>query len=144
MCKQSLHNINYWKMGSYLGIGPSAASTLITHDGPVRIGYKPSISGFLKGRTFNDRVDIEYIKSASFLLEHLMMGFRLVLGIDKKHINSIFGIDIETYLQPILNKWKNNITIDEDSIYLSRKGLALLNPFLVDIARYIQNNSFRN
>ncbi len=138
--KQSLHNINYWKMGSYVGIGPSAASTLLTDDGPVRIEYKRSISGFLNSQNFSDRVDIEYLEPASFLLEHLMMGFRLLKGIDKRYINSVFNIDIMDYLEPVLTLWQDKLIITDKTIKLTYEGLSLLNPFLVDIASLIDSN----
>ncbi|MCK5346119.1 MAG: hypothetical protein KAR20_22065, partial [Candidatus Heimdallarchaeota archaeon] len=138
--KQSVHNLNYWKMGSYAGIGPSAASTLMTAGGPVRIEYKRSISDFLKASSIKDRVEFEYLKSESFLLEHLMMGFRLLNGIDKEHINKVFRLDIENYLGTMFDKWKGRLIGDKDSIYLTSRGISLLNPFLVDIATLIENN----
>ncbi|MCK5672429.1 MAG: radical SAM family heme chaperone HemW [Spirochaetales bacterium] len=135
--KESLHNLNYWNMGTYLGIGPSAASTLMTSDGPVRIIYKRSISKFLESVPIEERIDFEYIQAESFLLEHLMMGFRLVSGIDIKHINNIFKMDIESFLKPLFNKWGHLLNNDKKSIYLNKEGLLLLNPFLVDVASLI-------
>ena len=137
--KESVHNLNYWEMGSYAGIGPSAASTLMSSDGPVRIEYKRSISEFLNTSSFNDRIDIEYLKSDSFLLEHLMMGFRLINGIDKEHINNIFKMNIDNYLEPVLERWQSKLIITKNSIYLTEEGLSLLNPFLVDIASLIDS-----
>ena len=135
--KQSVHNLNYWKMGSYAGIGPSAASTLMSSDGPVRIENKRSISTFLNEASFNDRVNIEHLNSDSFLLEHLMMGFRLLSGINKEHINSVFKLNIEDYLEPLLESWQDKIILTNKTIKLTNTGLSLLNPFLVDIAALI-------
>jgi len=138
--KESLHNLNYWKMGSYLGIGPSAASTLVTSTGPVRIIYKRSISNFIKSSTFKERTDLEYITPDSFLLEHLMMGFRLLEGVKTDHIKNVFGIDLKEYLNPLFIKWKEMLIIENSSIGLTNKGLSLLNPFLIDIAALIADN----
>lgn len=138
--KQSLHNLNYWNMGSYAGIGPSAASTLMTSDGPVRIENKRSISAFLNEESFDSRVDFEYLKPDSFLLEHLMMGFRLINGIDKEHLNSVFKVNIENYLEPVLERWQGKLKIKKKSIYLTEEGLSLLNPFLVDTASLGNSN----
>ncbi|MCD6397726.1 MAG: radical SAM family heme chaperone HemW [Spirochaetaceae bacterium] len=135
--KESLHNLNYWKMGSYLGIGPSGASTLLTNAGPLRLSYKRSISNFLNSKTIADRTEQELINPESFLLEHLMMGFRLKNGIDIEHINSVFNLDIEDYLKTVIGKWRRVIKLTETSIYLNSNGLALLNPFLVDVASLI-------
>jgi len=135
--KESLHNLNYWKMGTYIGVGPSGASTLLAEKGPLRLSYKPSISDFLNSMTITDRIEQELINSESFLLEHLMMGFRLSKGIDIGHINSIFNFNIKDYLKPVTDKWGKVIKISETSICLTTDGLSLLNPFLVDIASLI-------
>lgn len=138
--KKSIHNLNYWKMGSYAGVGPSAVSTLMTERGPIRIENRRSVSDFLNISSFSSRVDIEYIKPDSFLLEHLMMGFRLLNGIDKENINTIFKMNIENYLEPIFERWQSKLIIKKKSIHLTEEGLSLLNPFLVDIASLIYNN----
>jgi len=141
--KESLHNINYWNMGSYLGVGPSAASTLLTSGGPVRIEYKRSISDFLQDSIIENRILIEHIKPESFLLEHLMMGLRLKKGIDILHINKVFTIDIEDFLNPLFKQWKNFLKIEKGTIYLTEEGLSLLNPFLIDIASLIDKNNLQ-
>lgn len=139
--KESLHNLNYWNMGSYLGVGPSAASTLMTSQGPVRIEYKRSLSDFLQNSAIENRVVIENIKPESFLLEHLMMGFRLKKGIDILHINNIFKMNIEVYLKPLYQQWGKLLKTGKGSIHLTKEGLSLLNPFLIDIAALINKNN---
>ena len=139
---KSLHNLNYWKMGSYLGTGPSSASTLLDDTGPVRIIYKPDTSLFVSSAPFSARTEIESISKESFLLEHLMMGFRLLKGIDIKYINYVFNIDIKDFLIPLFNKWDKMLLYNEESIFLTEDGLFLLNPFLIDVAALIDKQSF--
>ena len=141
--QESLHNTNYWNMGSYLGIGPSAASTLLTNIGPLRLSYKRSISNFINSNSIADRTELEQITPDSFLLEHLMMGFRLKKGIDIEHINRVFNLDIEDYLKPVIDKWRNVIKLSKNSVILSSEGLSLLNPFLVDIAVLISEKKLK-
>lgn len=141
--KVSLHNLNYWKMGSYLGVGPSAASTLLTGTGPVRLMYKRSISNFIGSTFFKDRFDIEYLEPDSFFLEHLMMGFRLIKGVKTDYINNVFDTDLINYLEPIFIKWKDMLIIENDSIRLTNNGLSFLNPFLIDIAALIAENPLK-
>ncbi|MEA1911107.1 MAG: radical SAM family heme chaperone HemW [Spirochaetota bacterium] len=138
--KSSLHNLNYWNMGSYLGVGPSAASTLLTGSGPVRLIYNRSISNFIGSSSLEDRFNIEYLEPDSFLLEHLMMGFRLINGVKPDHINNVFDIDLINYLEPIFIKWNEMLIIETGSIRLTNNGLSLLNPFLIDIAALIADN----
>jgi len=138
---ESLHNINYWKMGSYLGLGPSAASTLLYDTGPVRIIIKPDTSLFISSAPFSSRTEFESISKESFLLEHLMMGFRLLEGIDIKYINYVFNIDIKDFLTPLFKKWDKMLLSNKESIFLTENGLFLLNPFLIDVAALIDKQS---
>jgi hypothetical protein len=48
-------------------------------------------------------------------------------------------MDIDNYLEPVLEKWHGKIIITENSIYLTEEGLSLLNSFLVDIASLIDS-----
>ncbi len=141
--KESLHNLNYWKMGTYLGTGPSAASTLLSENGPVRFKNIPDTSAFFSSVPLKERMEIDLISKESFLLEHLMMGFRLIKGIDITHINNIFNIDLKRFLEPLNNKWGKVLVTGEDSIFLTEKGLSLLNPFLVDVAELIDSQSYK-
>lgn len=138
--KQSMHNLNYWEMGSYIGVGPSAASTLMTADGPVRLVYKRSVLDFSESSSFEERIELEYIKPESFLLEHLMMGFRLLEGIKTEHLNNVFRMNIKNYLEPLFDSWRGKLVIGNKSIHLTKEGLSLLNPFLLDIASLIGSN----
>ncbi|RLD33854.1 MAG: hypothetical protein DRI73_04780, partial [Bacteroidetes bacterium] len=138
---KSLHNLNYWEMGSYLGTGPSAASTLLDDAGPVRIINKPDTSLFISSEPFPARIEFESISKESFLLEHLMMGFRLLEGIDIKHINYIFNIDIKDFLTPLFKKWDKMLLYNKESIFLTENGLFLLNSFLIDVASLIDKQS---
>ena len=139
---ESLHNLNYWKMGSYLGAGPAAASTLLDNSGPVRIIFKPDTSLFISSAPFSVRTEFESISKESFLLEHLMMGFRLLEGIDIKHINYVFNIDIKVFLTPLFKKWDKILLFNKESIFLTENGLFLLNPFLIDVASLIDEQCF--
>ena len=141
--KESLHNLNYWKMGTYLGVGPSGVSTLLTDKGPLRLSYKRSTSEFISKKKITDRTAQELISPESFLLEHLMMAFRLKKGIDTEHINRVFNMDIKEYLKTVTDKWSKIITFTEESISLTPRGLSLLNPFLVDTASLISENKLK-
>ena len=90
--------------------------------------------------SFEERIELEYIKPESFLLEHLMMGFRLLEGIKTEHLNNVFRMNIKNYLEPLFDSWRGKLVIGNKSIHLTKEGLSLLNPFLLDIASLIGSN----
>ncbi len=138
--RESLHNLNYWNMGAYLGIGPSGASTLMSRNGPVRIEQLRSTKEYLKPVSFYKRSNIEILLPGSFLLEHFMMGFRLFKGLDIIDINNIFNTDIFTYLHPVFKKWNSQLLFNGSRVSLNKQGILKLNSFLLDIAAHIDEN----
>jgi len=91
----SRHNLHYWRMHPYLGVGPGAVSTLpsASDKSPVRITVTRDFNRFLDARFSTDdiiRVGAdEILSSQEFLLEYLMMGLRTNPGI---HLGEFFGI----------------------------------------------------
>lgn len=138
---QSKHNINYWRMGSYLGVGPSAASTIMTKAGPVRLEYKRSIAEFMNSKILSTRMKSEVINPQSFLLEHLMMGFRLIEGVDLDRIKHVFGINLTDFFPTTFSRWGSSLIQNNRFLALSTEGLNMLDLFLGDISGEIDNIS---
>lgn len=130
---QSVHNMAYWTMNPYFGAGPSAVSTIPGKSGPVRLENSRDLTNFTN-------IISEDITAPSFLLEHLLMGFRLVEGICVDRIENIFSIDFFKYFSNALGKWENNLQFKEGKISLDRNGLQLLNRFLLDMSSEISDN----
>jgi oxygen-independent coproporphyrinogen-3 oxidase len=68
---ESRHNLKYWKLEEYLGIGPSAHSFM---DGR-RFYYESSIEGFKNNNIIDDGI-------GGNIEEYIMLGLRLKEGID--------------------------------------------------------------
>ena len=128
--EQSLHNKVYWDLNPYFGAGPSAVSTIPFQNKALRIENPRDMKSFLHG-------NFELINSQSFLLEHLLMGFRLIKGIHVGRIESIFPIDIFSTFTRTIDSWSRNLKFNEGYLSLDRSGLMLLNKFLSDIAAEI-------
>lgn len=131
--KESLHNTVYWELHPYFGAGPSAVSTIPFNDKALRIENPRDIKNFSNGSR-------ELINSQSFLLEHLLMGFRLIKGIDVGRIESIFPIDIFSTFTRTIDSWSRNLIFSKGYLALDRNGLMLLDKFLSDIAAEIPEN----
>ncbi len=98
--KESLHNLFYWRLNPYLGIGPSAVSTMpLQNKGKkeasvYRFSFPNSLNHFLNSSPDLKNLEIEWINNREFLFENLMMGFRLKEGIEKKLFKQRFKHDL--------------------------------------------------
>ncbi len=110
--KQSVHNSNYWKGKSYLGIGPSAHSFN------------------KKERSWNISNNNQYIKSISkdilpsqkeqldyetIINENIMIQLRMMDGINLTHFQNQFDVDLRAVNKRTINK------------YLATKHLRIIN-----------------
>jgi oxygen-independent coproporphyrinogen-3 oxidase len=99
----SLHNMRYWRLEPYLGVGPAAVSTLPAHDGPVRLSFRPDVENYCRDGA-SGRIHSERLSVFSFLLEHLMTGLRTSEGVDHRRIAQRFGIQLSHSLFRTLEK----------------------------------------
>ncbi|MFP4491039.1 MAG: radical SAM family heme chaperone HemW [Spirochaetaceae bacterium] len=91
--KESLHNFRYWRLAPYLGIGPSAASTLPGEYGPMRLRFCEDL-GLYNDKTqkrAEERIEAESVSPYSFLIEHILTGLRTREGVSFTRIAEVFG-----------------------------------------------------
>ena len=137
---RSLHNQIYWNMEPYVGIGPAACGTLIYEDSGGRFIAAERFEGSKdidKWMTAADRTSVysyEHIGRNTFLEEVLMMGFRLVEGINRAAFARRFGADITAFIGDTLSRWekRGQCRIEPHRVYLTEEGMLFLNRFLVD------------
>ncbi|MFO7848365.1 MAG: radical SAM family heme chaperone HemW, partial [Spirochaetia bacterium] len=112
--KESLHNFRYWRMSPYLGVGPSAVSTLPGQRGPMRLLFSKDLEQFNYDSDY--RIDAEQISPYSFLLEHLLTGLRTREGVSFARMARIFGAKnarrMFRKLEPKLKLYESNGFID--------------------------------
>ncbi len=94
------HNLIYWHNEPYLGLGVAAHSSMIEDGFWVRFSNESSIPAYYKkldqGRL--PRAERILINTFEQMFESVMLGLRLVEGIDRKAFFDRFGCDvIETY-----------------------------------------------
>ncbi len=79
----SAHNLNYWRTGNWLGIGPGAHGRLTIKQGRYNRVNRRSPSGWLDAvKTAEGGLDTEAIEAPQdYFNEYWMMGLRLADGV---------------------------------------------------------------
>jgi oxygen-independent coproporphyrinogen III oxidase len=127
---ECLHNINYWKMGEYAGLGSSASS-------------------FFQGLRYTNFIDPEeYIEKIekkmdpaelsedatgeNYLKEYIMLALRMTAGINLNEFREKFGFDFEERYSIIMKTYegKGLIKKEENSVFLTRKGMLVSNEII--------------
>jgi len=127
---ESKHNLTYWNLRSYIGVGPGATGTIIEGDRATRYTNTRNIAEWLEnpasGRT------IEHIGRTESIQEVILMGMRLSVGIEKRAFSDRFGGDILSFIPETATQWiRRGLLLDNDErIALTSEGLLYLNGFL--------------
>jgi oxygen-independent coproporphyrinogen-3 oxidase len=137
--KQSAHNIRYWRMENWLGLGPGGSGALIDDE-----------TGTGRRRTFNADLDAwlsrdasraaayteEYLDQPTLIQESILMGFRCLKGPDQALFEKRFHRPLETLIPQTLHRWEARGLLQRESLAgpmaLTKEGLLFLNTFLAE------------
>ncbi len=132
---ESRHNLKYWNLDPYLGIGPAAHSFL---DGR-RFAYARDLTGFLAGaeamaeNAADADAPTDWIGEGS-AEEYLMVRLRLTAGVTETGFAERFGIPIPTaWRQKAAALPPHLIVCDEQGIRLTRAGFLVSNAILTHL-----------
>lgn len=135
--KRSRHNIRYWRMENWLGIGPAASGTVI--DDRTGMGWRYTVkadAGAYNTPAFSKRdggVTVEFLDRLTLIKETFLMGFRYTEGPDRELFKIRFGAELETFIPRTLERWRKRGFLDGEKTALNRDGLLLLNLFLLEV-----------
>lgn len=127
---RSRHNINYWQNGNYIGLGAGAVSYL---DG-LRIKnvadpekYRDQV---LDGR--QPFAEVERLDKAARFRETVIMGLRMLDGIELAVLKERFGISVEGYYAKTIEELVEQglLAIEAGRMFLTVKALPLANQVL--------------
>jgi len=129
---ESAHNMSYWHLEPYIGVGPGAAGTVNTLDTAERFTDLTDIEKWLDNPLSS--FETERLSREECIREYLLMGMRLASGISRKDFKVRFGTDILELTGKTVSRWKDRGFMVEcpDRIALNREGLLFLNRFLSD------------
>ena len=120
---QSKHNMIYWKVQPYLGIGMGAHSQI----GLTRFHNYPKLSQYLKA-VESTGVGLEAFDPCDLSQETGLMGLRLLEGINLLTYHRRFGHDILKRYQ-LLNKniAQGLLELNNGNLRLTRMGIMVMN-----------------
>lgn len=121
---ESRHNLKYWNLDPYIGIGPSAHSFF---EGK-RFYYPRSFEKFVKN---------EYVLDGEggTQEEYIMLSLRLSKGISFKEFKNRFGVPFPAESVKIAQRYEKLglLTVDEKGIRLNKNGFLLSNTIISDL-----------
>ncbi len=122
--KFSKHNLNYWKLGNWTALGPSASGNLFHGLNGEGIRY-----------TWNNEKPsyyLEHLDNKKHKLEKLFMGLRTSYGIDPEDIFS--KTELELFIN-IVGKWQKAgfANVAGRIVSLSDRGFLMLNSLLDEV-----------
>lgn len=113
-----LHNMNYWKPGDYIGMGPSAVST----KGALRQSNVADIHGWLS----DEKPVFEHLSSIDSRNEYLMLRLRLISdGLNLSNLEKRFGAQAKSFhTQLQFQIVQGNIEKSGNMVKLTNKGIT--------------------
>jgi oxygen-independent coproporphyrinogen-3 oxidase len=131
--KQSRHNTRYWRMESWLGLGPGGSGTLIDDASGTgfRRTYRPDLDLWLnRGASRNAAYTEETLDPRSLMEESILMGFRRLEGPDPALFERRFRRPLQTLIPRTLRRWESRGLLRGRPLALTKEGLLFLNAFL--------------
>jgi len=135
-CKQGFeckHNLFYWRIMPYIGFGISSHSNIENKRFCNFNNFKDYFA-HLRERKLPIS-EVEYIDNNMEMAEYMIMGLRLVDGINKNMFKKRFGKDIEEVYGPVIDKYIKEGLLQENGVNIkfTEKGLDLSNIVYVDL-----------
>ena len=124
---ESRHNLTYWNLEDYAGIGAGATGTI----GSFRYTNSRNLQKWAEAAD----VETEHLSQQTLVFEYLMMGFRKLSGVDGSRFVERFGINITQVLEPVFSEWeqKGLAGCENGRYFLNKNGILFLNAFLTQI-----------
>jgi oxygen-independent coproporphyrinogen-3 oxidase len=130
---QSVHNINYWENGSYLGLGSGAVSCF----SGVRIQSEENPERFIDMITRQQKPfkEAEFLPIDARFRESVIMGLRMTAGVSISLLEKRYGMTPEKYYgetlkvlfeQKLLEEKNNRLRLTEKGILLANMVMAQL------------------
>lgn len=130
--KECRHNLAYWNMDNWIGVGSAAASYI----NGKRIKNISSVEEYINSINEKGEAVEEIINNSKNdnMEEFMFMGLRKINGIDENEFKKRFSMNINDVYGEILNKYIDEGLLIRESgrIFLSEKGIEISNIIMAD------------
>ncbi|MGQ9617543.1 MAG: radical SAM family heme chaperone HemW [Candidatus Aminicenantia bacterium] len=125
--KESIHNLKYWKYFPFIGLGPSACSNLVGRRWCNIADFEDWLKSLKERR--NAKEEILELGGEEVIKEAIILGLRLIDGIDLKEFNKRFEVEVETKYSYVIKSLidENLLILKEDRIKINEDKLLLSN-----------------
>ena len=120
--KYCKHNLVYWNMNQYLGLGASAASTALKDYS--RIECPHNMNSYLNSSILGN-YEVTFLNDNERLEEFVIMNLRKKTGINLKILEKVFNQKINDFSYPCYKKENGKFVISEENGFLLCDGCAL-------------------
>jgi len=122
------HNLGYWTGRQYAGFGIGAHSFVDN----VRYTCTDNLREYINGQ--HESIILENVNTANAMSEFVILGLRLICGINITEFRSRFGQDIFKVFGSRIEKFISQglLSVDKDCISLTKTGLDLSNVVFSD------------
>lgn len=136
---ESLHNLNYWQRGTYLGIGSGAASF---HEGK-RWKNLANVTSYIESEGSPKRVDQEVPDRITAAVETIMLQARLVSGLDLAEIRAATGFSLEHICESSLRRFERRglLLHEEDRVRITDLGFEVLDSIILSLVEELEGAS---
>ena len=124
--RECRHNIGYWKLTPYLGLGLGSSSFLEA----VRFSNTKNLNTYLSGENFSQE-DCAYVflDKRQRMEEFMFLGLRMMEGISRSVFQQMFGIKLEAVYGNVLEQLQQQglLKQQEGRVALTEAGISVSN-----------------
>jgi oxygen-independent coproporphyrinogen-3 oxidase len=134
---ESRHNLTYWRYGEYVGVGPGAHGRFVENGTRIVTIAEKMPEGWadLVERKGHGIVDGEVLSRSEEADEFLLMGLRLVEGIDLARYERLSGRGLSSSRLSILQDEGLIASIGNSRLRATPSGMIVLDALVADLAR---------
>ncbi len=134
--QESLHNTTYWEDGDFIGLGPSAHSSVTDNGVRTRWRNRPDIQAYLEDPLTCKEI-LSREEGGDRAREALILGLRLTRGVHRPSFARKYGSDPMELLGPHARELRDLglIRFSADHVRLTTRGMLLSNEVFVKILR---------
>jgi len=129
---ESLHNTVYWEDGDFIGLGPSAHSSMTAGGVRIRWHNRPDLRAYLKDPA-SIREELSREEGTDRAREALILGLRMTKGVDRPSFTLRYGSDPLELLGSHVEELAELglVRFSADRVRLTKKGMLLSNEVFV-------------